>query len=72
MASSVPALHGHHNLPTHPTTLVGRDRETASLCQLVLSGDGRLVTLTGVGGCGKTRLALAVASSLMDSFKNGV
>src|SRR5713101_3584302 len=39
---------------------------------LVLSDDGRLVTLTGVGGCGKTRLALGVASSLIGSFKDGV
>ena len=54
MARSAPALHGHHNLPTHTTALVGRDREVADLHQLLLSDDGRLVTLTGVGGCGKT------------------
>src|SRR6266568_4390158 len=58
MACSAPALHGHDNLPTNATALVGRDREVTDLRQLVLSADGRLVTLTGVGGCGKTRLAL--------------
>jgi hypothetical protein len=72
MARSAPAMQDHHNLPTHPTTLVGRDREVADLRQLLLSDVGRLVTLTGVGGCGKTRLALGVASSLVDSFKDGV
>ena len=72
MARSAPALHSHHNLPTHATALVGRDREVADLRQLLLSDDGRLVTLTGVGGCGKTRLALGVASSVIGSFKDGV
>jgi hypothetical protein len=72
MARAAPVLHGHHNLPTHATALVGRDREVADLRQLLLSDDGRLITLTGVGGCGKTRLALGVASSLIGSFKDGV
>ncbi len=72
MARSAPALHNHHNLPTHATVLVGRDREVADLRRLLLSDDGRLVTLTGVGGCGKTRLALGVASSVIGSFKDGV
>jgi hypothetical protein len=40
MTSLVPALPRHHNLPTHPTALVGRDREVANLCQLVLSDEG--------------------------------
>jgi predicted ATPase len=71
MARSIPAPHGHHNLPTHATALVGRDRDVASLSQLVLS-DVRIVTLTGVGGCGKTRLSLAVAACLTGSFKDGV
>ena len=72
MDRSASALHGHHNLPTHATALVGRDRDVAELRQLLLSDDGRLVTLTGVGGCGKTRLALGVASSLIGSFKDSV
>ena len=54
------------------TQLVGRDKDVATLCNLVREADGRLVTLTGVGGCGKTRLALRVASRLTGSFKDGV
>jgi len=46
---------------------VGREREVDNLRHLVLSADARLVTLTGVGGCGKTRLAIGVASSLSNS-----
>jgi predicted ATPase/DNA-binding CsgD family transcriptional regulator len=72
MSRSAPILHGHHNLPTHATALVGRDREVADLRQLLLGDDGRLVTLTGVGGCGKTRLGVGVACSLIGSFKDGV
>jgi predicted ATPase len=67
-----PRAAGYHNLPTHATALVGRDREIAELRQLLLSGDGRLVTLTGIGGCGKTRLALGVASKVISSFKDGI
>src|SRR5262245_39938188 len=58
MAPTAAARPGHHNLPAQATTLIGRDQEVASLGELVLRGDGRLTTLTGVGGCGKTRLAL--------------
>src|SRR5437660_7196211 len=72
MARSAPARHGHDNLPRHVTALVGRDREVTDLRQLLLGDDGRLVTLTGVGGCGKTRLALGVAASLVGSVKAGV
>ena len=61
-----------HNLPAPGTALVGRDNDVAHLCKLVLQTDGRLVTLTGVGGCGKTRLALSVGSQLVGSLKDGV
>jgi hypothetical protein len=61
-----------HNLPAAGSALVGRDKEVARLCELVLEPRVRLVTLTGVGGYGKTRLALAVASQLVGSFKDGV
>src|SRR5215471_14831055 len=72
MARSNAAKQGRHNLPAQATAIVGRDRDVADVRHIVLGDDGRLVTLTGVGGCGKTRLAVEVASSLVDSFKDGV
>lgn len=60
-----------HNLPTHPTALLGREREVAEVCTL-LQGDVRLVTLTGPGGTGKTRLSLQVAADLLGDFEHGV
>ncbi|GAB3772720.1 putative ATPase/class 3 adenylate cyclase [Nocardioides ginsengisegetis] len=59
-------------LPAETTPLVGRDRELADLLDLVSSGRARLVTLTGLGGAGKTRLATALAASLGDTFPGGV
>jgi predicted ATPase len=60
-----------HNLPTHPTALLGRERELAEVHKLF--GDGaRLVTLTGPGGTGKTRLSLQVAAEMLDDFEHGV
>jgi len=72
MARSAARRHGHHDLPAQPTALVGRDQDIVNVHELVLGDEGRLVTLTGVGGCGKTRLALGVATTLEDSFKDGV
>jgi predicted ATPase/class 3 adenylate cyclase len=61
-----------HNLPTQPTLLIGREREIAEVCALLCREDVRLVTLTGPGGTGKTRLALQVAAELLDDFGDGV
>jgi len=58
------------NLPTQPTPLVGRERELAEVLELL--GSARLVTLTGAGGSGKTRLALQAAAELVEEFKDGV
>jgi predicted ATPase/class 3 adenylate cyclase len=58
------------NLPGDVTTLVGRDAEIAAL-QAALA-ESRIVTLTGPGGSGKTRLALGVARSITDRFAHGV
>ena len=58
------------NLPTHLTTFVGREREREEIARL-LPGT-RLVTLSGTGGVGKTRLALCLAEYLIDSFPDGV
>jgi len=60
-----------HNLPTHPTALLGRERELADVRGL-FEGGARLVTLTGPGGTGKTRLGLQVAADLLDAFEHGV
>ena len=60
-----------NNLPLELSSFVGRQREVARVERL-LGGDARLVTLCGPGGCGKTRLALAVAQDLIDSFEVGV
>jgi predicted ATPase/class 3 adenylate cyclase len=60
-----------HNLPTHPTSLLGREQELAEVRGL-FHGGARLVTLTGPGGTGKTRLGLQVAADLLDDFKHGV
>ena len=61
-----------HNLPALHTQLFGRERHSAMVRDLTLQTPGLLVTLTGTGGCGKTQLALLVATSLIDSFPDGV
>jgi predicted ATPase/class 3 adenylate cyclase len=60
-----------NNLPTQPTPLIGRQSELVALCALVLRPDTRVVTLTGPGGIGKTRLALQAAADLLDDFADG-
>src|SRR5258705_9569737 len=59
-----------HNLPYPLTSLVGREQEIAQLEELATAN--RLVTLTGAGGAGKTRLAIEVASRLTGAFPDGV
>lgn len=61
-----------HNLPTQPTAFIGRAQETADLSQRLSRADVRLVTLTGPGGIGKTRLALQAAAEMADQFPGGV
>jgi predicted ATPase/DNA-binding NarL/FixJ family response regulator len=58
-------------LPAPPTPLVGRERERAAVADLLRRAEVRLVTLTGAGGVGKTRLALAAAEDLLDAFEDG-
>jgi predicted ATPase len=60
------------NLLAQPTALLGRAQELASVCTLLRRADVRLVSLTGPGGTGKTRLALQVAAELLDAFDDGV
>ncbi len=59
------------NLPVAATLLLGRERELEELAAM-LSNGSRLVTITGTGGTGKTRLALQVAAELVGRFSDGV
>ncbi len=59
-----------HNLPVHRSPFIGREAEQQALHDLLQKH--RLVTVTGVGGCGKTRLALEVAARELDRFVDGV
>jgi predicted ATPase/DNA-binding CsgD family transcriptional regulator len=76
VAESTAEVFGHpdlavsHNLPVPLTSFVGREREIASVSQLLLSN--RMVTLLGTGGCGKTRLSLEVVARATDRFPDGI
>ncbi|MGH2404584.1 MAG: tetratricopeptide repeat protein [bacterium] len=59
-----------NNLPTQLTSFIGREREVAAARQLL--GTARLLTLTGPGGTGKTRLSLQLAADVADQFPHGV
>lgn len=59
-----------HNLPRQLTSFIGRDREMAEVKRLLSTA--YLVTLTGTGGAGKTRLALQVSADLVDKYPDGV
>jgi non-specific serine/threonine protein kinase len=65
-AQALPA----HNLPAERTHFIGREHELAECARLL--GDTRVLTLTGIGGCGKTRLALKLAERMLPSFTGGV
>ena len=60
------------NLPVPATPFLGRDRELAEIAALLLRPETRLVTLTGPGGSGKTRLALQGAGAAADGYEHGV
>jgi class 3 adenylate cyclase len=76
MPSEFPALKtlGNRptNLPVQPNPLIGREREITELTVLLRGSDVRLVTLTGAGGTGKTRLAFQAAAEVLDDFGSGV
>ena len=66
-------LDGHkNNLPTQPTPLIGRDKELAAAREILSRPEVHIVTLTGAGGSGKTRLAVQIAAELVEAFPDGV
>jgi predicted ATPase len=69
---ATPAEARPNNIPVQRTRFVGRDKEVAAAKELLLRTDVRLVTVTGPGGIGKTRLALEVAGGLIDQFPGGI
>jgi predicted ATPase/transcriptional regulator with XRE-family HTH domain len=72
---AVSAMAGEHRgggLPVPPSPLIGRERDVAAVADLLHRAEVRVVTLTGPGGVGKTRLALEVAANLQSAFDGGV
>ena len=69
---SIPGRDATARVPAPVSSLVGRDREAAAAGTLVRDPDIRLVTMTGSGGVGKTRLALRVAADVAPHFEDGV
>ena len=66
-----PAAAPTDGLPVPPSRLIGREREATRLGAVLRRGEARLVTLTGPGGVGKTRLALEVARNVAGNFPDG-
>ena len=61
-----------NNLPLQPTPFLGREDQVARVVDLLRRDDVRLLTITGPGGVGKTRLALQAAADLLEAFPDGV
>ena len=59
-----------HNLPISTTSFIGREKEMKEVKELF--DNNRLITITGAGGCGKTRLACEIASSMLGEYNDGV
>src|SRR3712207_3562529 len=69
---AVPAPRPLHQLPAQPTPLIGRELDLYAARAYLLERGARLLSLTGPAGIGKTRLALALAESLLDEHPDGV
>lgn len=63
---------GHNNLPAHLPHIIGREKEKKEICDLILNKESYLITITGPGGIGKTRLSLEIGKSLIQYFEDGV
>src|SRR6266436_2115816 len=70
--SAEPEKGNKQNLPVQGTPLIGREREVAVICSLLRRTEVHLLTLTGTGGIGKTRLSLQVATELLGDFADWV
>ena len=70
-AQSARAARKRHDLPLPRTSFIGREQHVAEAAGLLLRPDVRLLTMTGPGGAGKTRLAVAVATAIADKFTAG-
>lgn len=71
-SEKAPSARPKHNLPTPSTRFIGRRRELGQLATRLAEPDTRLLTLVGLGGVGKTRLALELAWQQLESFPDGV
>ena len=71
-AQSLSAQLPKHNLPNQLTAFIGRERELSQILERMQQPDVRLLTLIGLGGMGKTRLALQIAQSKLSDFSDGV
>jgi len=70
-APAQPVWAAPNNLPAQLTPFIGREMEEAAVCSLLRRPEVRLLTLTGTGGVGKTRLAFQVAADLLEVFDDG-
>ena len=69
----IKSLDSHpHNLSVQPGLLIGREKDLASIQKKLLNSQTRVLTITGTGGMGKTRISLQTAAELIESFRNGV